>query len=62
MDAVDYEAALRVAEEREVRLDRDERRCGEIPWDPDLASLFNRDRLIVHEEFVLPELFSASDW
>ncbi len=62
MDAGDYEVALRLANEREVRLDRDERRCGETPWDPDLASIFNRDRLIVHEEFVLPELFSAPDW
>lgn len=62
MDVVDYEAALRSADEREVRLDRDERRCGETPWDADLAAIFNRDRLIVHEEFVLSELFSASDW
>jgi uncharacterized protein (TIGR02679 family) len=62
MDVVDYEAALHQADEHDVRLDRDERRCGETTWDPDLASIFNRDRLIVHEEFVLPELFSAVDW
>lgn len=53
MDARHYEAAVRLAEFRDVRLERDARECGATPWDPMLQEAFGRRRLIVHEEFLI---------
>lgn len=57
MTTHDYLAAVRRAADGGVRLDRDDRPCGDTPWDPELAKAFNADRLVVHEEFVLRDLF-----
>lgn len=56
MGVTDYQAAIADAASRGVRLDRDARPCAATPWAPDLAPVFNRERAIVHEEFVLPTL------
>ena len=53
MDASDYEAAVAIAAQSSVRLERESRDCGPTPWDPALQGAFERHRLIVHEEFVL---------
>lgn len=54
MDAPDYEAAIDLARQAGIRLDRDANDCGETPWDPDLQAAFDRRRRqIIHEEFVL---------
>ncbi len=57
MTADDYLAAVQHAAQECVRLDRDDRPCGDTPWDPALSKAFNADRLVVHEEFVLRDLF-----
>ena len=53
MDASDYEAAVEIAAQSGVRLERESRACGSTPWDPALQEAFAHRRLIVHEEFVL---------
>ena len=53
MDASDYEAAVEMATQSGVRLERESRPCGSTPWDPALQEAFAHLRLIVHEEFVL---------
>ena len=53
MDASDYEAAVELAERTDVGLEEESRDCGATPWDPALQETFERQRLIVHEEFVL---------
>ena len=53
MDASDYEAAVEMATQSGVRLERESRACGATPWDPALQEAFAHGRLIVHEEFVL---------
>lgn len=62
MDASDYEDAIDRAEQVGIRLERDPGDCGATPWDPELQAAFIRNRLIIHEEFVLDpvlERFSA---
>lgn len=59
MDATDYEAAIERARRDGIQLGRDDRTCGDTPWDPGLRTAFNRDRAIVHEEFVLHDLFDG---
>ncbi len=53
MDSSDYEDAIRLAEQTDVRLEPDPKDCGATPWDPTLQAVFGYRRLIVHEEFVL---------
>lgn len=53
MDASDYEAAVRMAEQSGVRLATESRDCGATPWDPGLQQALEHRRLAVHEEFVL---------
>ena len=53
MDSSDYEDAVRLAEQTDVRLEPDSKDCGATPWDPTLRAAFESHRLIVHEEFVL---------
>ena len=63
MDASDYEAAIAMAAQSDVRLERESRDCGPTPWDPALQEAFEHHRLIVHEEFVLDRVldrFSSS--
>ena len=56
MDAQDYQDAIGRAERGSVRLDRDTAGCGPTPWDPALEKVFDAQRLVVHEEFVLDEV------
>ncbi len=53
MRASDYEEAVELATQSGVRLERESRDCGPTPWDSELQEAFERNRLIVHEEFVL---------
>ena len=53
MNASDYEAAVEMAAQSDVQLERESRDCGATPWDPALQEAFTRHRLIVHEESVL---------
>ena len=53
MGASDYEAAVEMATQSGVRLEREAKACGATPWDPALEKAFAHCRLIVHEEFVL---------
>jgi uncharacterized protein (TIGR02679 family) len=59
MDGADYNAALALADERGVPLERDPRACGDTPWDGALATSFNRERRIVHEELLVEVLLAA---
>ena len=56
MDSSDYEGAVRLAEQTDVRLEPSGKACGATPWDPALQSAFESHRLIVHEEFVLDDV------
>ena len=63
MRASDYEAAVEMATQSGVRLEREAKACGATPWDPALQEAFDYRRLIVHEEFVLDgvlDRFSSS--
>lgn len=53
MDTPNYEGAIRLAEQTDVRLEPDDRACGATLWDLTLQTAFESHRLIVHEEFVL---------
>ena len=53
MNASDYEDAADQAEVHGVQLARDSKDCGPTPWDPALRTVFERERFIVHEEFLL---------
>ncbi len=59
MDADDYREAVSSAEADGVRLERDTKDCGATPWDPNLQAAFERERLIVHEEFVLDSVLEG---
>jgi uncharacterized protein (TIGR02679 family) len=56
MDAADYLAAVAVADDAGVELPVDAAPPGPTPWDPSLQATFDRRRLIVHEERLLPSL------
>lgn len=56
MDAADYRAALADADDADVELPVDAAPPGPTPWDPSLQATFDRRRLIVHEERLLPSL------
>ena len=58
MAASDYRDAIRVAEQSDVRLERDARECGPTPWDPSLETAFDSGRQVVHEEFVLDDVLN----
>lgn len=62
MDSSDYEDAVRLAEQTDVRLEPDPRDCGATPWDPTLQVAFESHRLIVHEEFVLDRVLEVKAW
>ena len=53
MTTADYLEAIRDADEHGVALPRDPRSSGPTPWDPELQTLFNDVRSVVHEERVL---------
>lgn len=53
MGAADYEEAIDLAEQADIRLERDSRDCGATPWDPELRTSFRRHKRVIHEEFVL---------
>ena len=59
MDASDYEDAVRLAEQTDVRLEPSGKDCGATPWDPALQATFESHRLIVHEEFVLDDVLDG---
>ncbi len=61
MAASDYEAAVEMAAQSNVQLEREPRDCGATPWDPALQDTFNHRRLIVHEEFILDRLLNDFD-
>ena len=61
MGASDYESAVEMADQSDVRLEQEPRDCGNTPWDPALQESFNRRRLIIHEEFVLDPLLDQFD-
>ncbi len=56
MGTDDYLAALADADAHGVELPLDDRSPGVTPWDPDLRGVFDRERRIVHEERLLPDL------
>lgn len=56
MGARDYRDAVTRAELDGVRLERDTKGCGPTPWDPMLEEVFDAQRLIVHEEYLLDEV------
>lgn len=53
MDAGDYSEAVARAETEGIQLDGEPKDCGLTSWDPGLQVVFDRTRLIIHEEFVL---------
>lgn len=53
MKARDYSDAISLAKNNGVQLERDPKKCGTTPWDPELQTEFERRRLIIHEEFIL---------
>lgn len=59
MDTPNYEDAIRLAEQTDVRLEPDSKDCGATPWDPTLQAVFGSRRLIVHEEFVLDDVLDG---
>lgn len=58
MDTDDYLAALAHAEAQGIDLPVDGRGPGATPWDPTLQKVFDRERRIVHEERLLPDLLA----
>ena len=58
MDASDYRNAIRAAAENSVSLETESKKCGPTPWDPALEAVFDAQRLVVHEEFVLDDVLS----
>ncbi len=58
MDARDYADAIRRAEESDVQLMSDPKKCGPTLWDPKLQAAFDHHRLVVHEEFVLDSVLN----
>ncbi|MBK5222213.1 MAG: DUF2399 domain-containing protein [Acidimicrobiia bacterium] len=62
MDATDYLAALRDAARSAIELPRDPRPAGPTPWDRRLEEEFDRHRLVVHEERLLPHLLGEAGW
>lgn len=59
MTAADYETALDDARAAGVVLLDDPAPAPPTPWDPALAPAFDRHRLVVHEERLLPGLLSG---
>jgi uncharacterized protein (TIGR02679 family) len=58
MGQADYRHALQRAADQEVELPVEDRAPPATPWDPGLRDLFDRRRLIVHEERLLDELLA----
>lgn len=58
MDAVDYLEALGTAEQFNVSLPLEPSAPGPTTWDEALASAFDADRRVVHEERLLPALLN----
>jgi uncharacterized protein (TIGR02679 family) len=56
MDTANYLDALERADSYGVELPIDVAEAGPTPWEPELRSTFNRERRIVHEESLLPDL------
>lgn len=56
MTSADYLAALASADDQGVTLPVEPTPCGPTPWDPDLRTVFDDHRRIVHEERVLDDL------
>ena len=56
MDAPDYEEAVDLAERRGIPLESEVEDCGATPWDPELRTVFDNRRLVIHEEFVLDKV------
>jgi uncharacterized protein (TIGR02679 family) len=59
MNAFDYLAALEAADADGADLPVDLRAPGPTSWDPSLQSVFDRERRIVHQERLLPELLET---
>ena len=59
MSASDYLYALRKADRAGVQLPSDKIACGATPWDPELQRQLLSYNRVVHEEFLIDELFSA---
>lgn len=58
MSVVDYLAALDEADRQGVTLPVDPAPCVQTPWDPELQSVFDEHRRIVHEERLLDLILS----
>lgn len=56
MDTARYLDAVAEAEAAQVELPVDEQPSPPTPWDPELCAAFDRTRLVVHEERLLPAL------
>lgn len=56
MSAADYRAALAAADAEGAALPVETRAPGPTPWDPELREVFDRERRVVHQERLLPEL------
>lgn len=54
----DYLDALRKANSLSVQLPTDNTLCGETPWDHELQRHMRSRKLVVHEEFLIEELFA----
>jgi len=59
MDASHYEAAIDLAGQKGIRLERDAGDCGATPWDPALRVVFRRYQRVIHEESVLDDVLSG---
>lgn len=56
MNEADYRAALAAADAAGAVLLKDQHAPGPTPWDPALQEVFDRERRIVHEERLFPDL------
>lgn len=58
MNASNYSDAVARAQSEGVQLGSEAKDCGPTPWDPDLQAVFDRTRLVIHEEFVLDSVLN----
>ena len=56
MNEADYRAALAAADAAGAVLPKERHAPGPTPWDPALQEVFDRERRIVHEERLFPDL------
>lgn len=59
MDACDYERGILLAKRKRVRLQRGSGDCGPTPWDNSLQTVFEKRRMVIHEEFVVDDVLGT---